>query len=1630
MGKKQSLYSTTNQEDINYTTEAFEENKATGNADPPIGNPYLFSTIVGYNPNKGVAHTPYIQGFSRNADDVNRYDEGFAGESYDALNKYRVDTQGNLNKGFNAIVGGLISGVGTFVEDVGYMTDIDTYKAWFTNIDFSANKQLGLIDYIPSQLVSSGLQNVGEGIKNWTNESMPIYENEGKSLTSQVFNWNALKSTIDSVVGFALAGWGAGAAVKGLSKLAIQGLVDIGKFSEAFAEVSKLKNVPSVVNKLAEVGTKLKRTEALARLYAMKYPVLVKELGPLATSLLTKSAEARMEGLNSYNSAYAQLEPLIQDGTITKEYAIEEANKAANHAFDMTKWTFAGDALMLRKMFTPKANLIAEKIMKPGIRSTLIEAGKNVVLGAPKEGLEEMWQQKAQMEGVYDIYNDIKGKLNESQKKAYIDKAGFDPEKTPDNFVFRSIDMMLSTQGQVAGILGAIAGPFQSALVGSIGRKERNKQQLENYNRQQEVYKGNEALFNASNQFIEQVKIAAASDDMVKFALDNGNDKMLDYAKMQTFANIAIKNFVTGTHDQLRDILKANPSEQSTKFIRELDSMENSFAESKRYVNAEEVFLTKTNIKRAKELVEALTDESTKPDLDPKVKKEYTKGIERANNKLQELNNDLKEQTSFSHQMDLHSEAISNGKLMSIYVELPNMNSLYQLEQLQKDYPSDEAIKERLRTLKDEKNIKVAEPNTPNTSNTVSEKEKAVTEFKALNSNKDLSGLIAEKEKLVKSNIEHKQDKLDVLDKLIQEKKQPNKVETNVNGLPIFNDNELNQKLQDYFATDVANDKLEQGITPSKSDYEQFKEEYKAVKDNHKTEIDREFDLATIALKLYSGHKEITEGTVNENSPVSENSLQNVKDLKSLLDLTALTEEDFSPNLDPNEVDIPQMLLDTMKKLYADALLYDKINLKKDFKTFIEFINKISPELAKTQYDRLAGLYVGTNMGVKIADIPTTYNEAFGITITDLIDDGDMPTTHKLNQVFNIPVKYISPDINSEELMNVYMNEEIVSLDKLNEMPATSMAFLSQPYVWTIDSTGKKVKRFSSINDPINGDNILNPNKFNSGDKVNVSLDEDYDDVITLSTGEKIQWKELQANANDKGDFNKEFYSKHNLGKKGYYETLYDYTPIKIHTDVDGTVAYIHDTAWINKLNAAEDVIEDSRKLLKNFRKKLIDHLKSNTNTPLETTVLGKAIGMAKDGGFRGGVINKKSMKQNAAKAFPAKELMFADKSTGGLHANGNKTASKNVINSEKLVEIHNNMIFTLMPVGKINGVMQYWAEMIYNNKLSTGQAKTIRQVLEIFVSQDSKVNQELYDKYINHPTDKIDLKSAKDLDKFLKKLVYLYHNKELSIGDYIKSKATTNPTPVMTLDGQTIKIGKSSLQVIEKGKNISKERWDIIENNILKEMLFNISKNQLNTNDEFHYSGLNDKGVVETFEGNYNEFMKPNTSTMGNSTLLKDGSYGYVIQPVTRFDMMIKELEQPIVEQKQEPVKQTSDIEAKKADINRRRKEEIDLREKEAEERNPHGTGITYNMLNKINDKYDAELAALATTTTVKIDYSKRPEVIKAVQDLSLTYEEFYNKYLQKIESGKVTYEQIMSAVNKLVESKKNNEEQTKCTN
>jgi hypothetical protein len=177
---------------------------------------------------------------------------------------YRASNQSAAAQAFNAVAGGLVSAVGTAMEDIGYMAQFKN------NLDV-----LRGVDEVESNILS----NWGKQLKKWTNKSMPIYR-ENPDQFFDLGDWasyfSATKSLIDNAVGFAVPSAGAVKVLSYAQKLAAYS--KIMRVSKPMANMinavgagywtnigeSKMMALETFENTKEELMTKYKLTDAEA----------------------------------------------------------------------------------------------------------------------------------------------------------------------------------------------------------------------------------------------------------------------------------------------------------------------------------------------------------------------------------------------------------------------------------------------------------------------------------------------------------------------------------------------------------------------------------------------------------------------------------------------------------------------------------------------------------------------------------------------------------------------------------------------------------------------------------------------------------------------------------------------------------------------------------------------------------------------------------------------------------------------------------------------------------------------------------------------------------------------------------------------------------------------------------------------------------------------------------------------------------------------------------------------------------------------------------------------------------------------------------------------------------------------
>src|SRR4030043_167456 len=1208
---------------------------------------------------------------------------------------------------------------------------------------------------------------------------------------------------------------------------------------------------------------------------------------------------------------------MVANGIMTQEEADMRANEAANHSFDMTKWMILSDYIATKNLVKGPVRS-AEKLLKPGLKTNLLKAG-HLLKSAPVEGFEEMWQEAARMEGQYNTFKAIKDRLQNDDQIKMIEKMGFDPNELPNSFLFRTAALMTSQQAQVSGWIGAISGPLQSGGMGLVGNARRKlagqkshaTEYKEAYETQQSIYGENKQLINATNAFATQVKELAISESMQDIAVLTGEKEMTEIATEIALKGIALKNFANGTTDNLREEIQANKEIGGEALGRKLDEMEKSYRKSKRYANPEEVFSLNENIRINEKLVDLYTRKANDTKLSEKERVAYGKAAKNAIEQIDNWKNELKTIISTENQVKLIEKIQKAEKLSSVHNNLESIRSLTELDKLAKEYPEDELIQERIDSLRkigndskksDDRKITVEGPKSKKVTKDVKEGEVYTHKGKTVHVdkvNKNDKGKVKNITITDTNNVTN--DVVTEPEEFIQQEELTseeigkgrtleNGIKKTAKGITILNDNtDLHNGVNGILmkAFQDGNAKTGKDIQPNSSHIQ-------TLKDTYNNDIDILKDDSEVGQMLYNKAKEIYKNTyadlkteddteevevpVNEKSPAQ---LQAAKDLADVLNADYLSTSNANV-----EEDIKDIRRDNMAKLQAlnnflDALEDRGID-SSDFKTVIQELvdtPTFGIETVKLHYSKLRFLFTE---GAETT-IPATYEELMGITVNDFVDIIDMPTLDKNKKILESLNNRLDPNKDEIEQFGLYTQEKVTNLDNKNTLPASSFAYLSQEYNWLVsryDENGVLVGRETSDR-TVQGNPLLNPNKCNEGDNILFKLDIDYSGPITLSTGERVDWETMKIS-----DW-EEFKVKHKLMAD---EELIDYTPITINTEIDGTVAYVHNVAWINRLNTIEDeeFINSSKDILRSFRANLLQQFATNDNKPIESVILEKVIEITKEGSPKGFTLNRK-LKDLTINNLPADDLNIGMLKFGSITVIHNKAVEDNVLNAPFLTDDYNDgTVFIFTPLGKKQGKMTYWAHPLMSNKVSKQQARALRQAIEIFISQDESLYPELYQAYLVGK-DKIDSKKASDLNKLLQKVVYLYSGKnKMKIGDFVTSKVNIgNPISVIQFEKDTITIGRSTLKSFTKGDFVDKKTLDIIENDVLSNLLFNISEKNLNNPEvKFSFIQVEDDGTLNDFDGTYNDFVKNNTTTFAGSTKLDDGEYGYVIQPIVRFDM------------------------------------------------------------------------------------------------------------------------------------------------
>jgi len=1497
----------TDDKGIEYSPVKFQGDEESGFTYKPRGN---VATLPGRNPVFMGSTSPR---FAIPSKDWSLWDAGFTGDNIQDLERFRAEQQPWIVKAGYTIGGGALSGLGTIIEDAGYLMDYMTYVNMFTDIDMHSQKSMNLFRALPS-----AYQQMGRGLKKSTEKNvMPVYQNlDPNSFSDQVFQWNTLKTIIDNAVGFAVTGWGIGQVVNVAGKGIVKGLTKIGK------NLAKVAETPAVLSELSiadRVAIKLSRTEAYAKLLSQRNPELFSTMDATFTGIFTKSVEGRMEGMEAYENYLEQYKPLVQNGVITQEELEQMASKEAGDVFDVTQRLFALDAMILKGLAKGKV-ITSKKLANPNF----FRRNAHILSGIPKESTEEAIQQIAQMEGEYGLLQQTKNLQPGNYNK--MKELGFDPDELLERYSERLAEYLLSNEVLVAASIGGISGPIQSAAFSMFDRKSRIKNIQDAYKDQQEQYKTNDKLFKATVEFKEKAKQLKLTDDMEEVSQLLGDKELQSIKEDATLAGIALDNFRKGTSDNLKQTLKESKDPEVSKLLPKLENLEKDYISSKKYINADRVFQLQNGVRLLQELLDNNRLKSNDVKLDEKTRTSYIKSANELENIIAKANETIDKETTKDYQIKLAESVIQMEKINKLVNSIAKVEDISALNTLKTLNPNlSDVIDDRIDQIRSTANLSKT-TNTEDTKQNIQTKtRKSTPDNSTIEGKLDIITskiansveLTEEEIKLQKENIETIKDKLSNLH--MQEETSENDVVDNEgtaytesSGIEVKNKRDFDNVVKPVITELYKNLSENKDFNLNYNDVEdELYNYYLNIVDTVEDVNQLNDELTAKAEQLYKEHDKTSrlkdeieieaEEEIDANKSNEFLFSKSANKLVELLNLdkdlsSELTEDIISPEQQAEndaKAKVGKQILDTFKSMWKE-MIQAGIEVE-DFSTFIQAFQAAvkDPIVVREWFTNMAGFHQGMTGEVNTI----TYDDIFKTAEPDVVVD-EM-TNEKRQFIFETISPSVIDFLPMNKIYEIYMDETIEVVGSKNRYPASSIAYLSKAYEFKyIDN--KTVTKESVSDDYIHGNPILNPIDYNAGTPLKIeSADGIYKGRIRLENGQLIDWEEIKKASLNSETWDK-FQQSYKLGKysgkKHFNEfDIFDYWPLTIkHGETGQLIGFVHNTQWINHITSADSVIDSNRLALGKFRKDLISYLLENPETPFETKIVKKVIERKDDHyvGFR--LLSKN--KAELANKYLDPSISFGIMNISSVEVPGRASIENNILNTDEVEQFYSGTSFAFIPLGEVNGKMKYHASPLVTDKLPQSIIKSLRQSIEIFAKQDSSINQLLYDSY---KKDGIDLLSKKGLSDVFTKVITLYNPKEKgTLAKTLKSRLGKSSLGFIEFSGETLSFGKSHVYSIFKGQKDLDTNLDILETQILPHVFFNVNKNLLNKTNKFTFASINDSNEIDTFEGNYNEFIKNYVSTFMRSVKLEDGTTAYTAQNITVFDMDTSKLNKLEIEE------------------------------------------------------------------------------------------------------------------------------------
>lgn len=571
-----------------------------------------------------------------NSEDGSKYDAG--GSLRDDIHERRAAMQSTGAKIGTSILGGLLDGVGTAIEDLGYIFDVADAVDRLTGGTLNTN----------------WFSEYGTNLKEWSQKEIPTYESrQVDGFVDGFFRWGTFREAINSAVGYGVAG-----AIVGY------GTTKIGSY---------------MLNNFATAASIARKNKGLSKF-----------LGDAIPALLTNSGEGKVMALEVYETQMAEYEPLIRSGSMTEAEAIELASDAADN-FQAKNVLFAAvDFMGFKNLYNapfktagrPSMKTTMKKLGGQSWKEYLEETGQlvtqeNTNYNAFREAEEKygLWDgggREFTAEGLNrdlngtgnfaaydkhftDYYNTKEGKAYAEANKPegvagdeYWDKlrdhfeqvavSGRMMNTKEEDLMSRSFNTFIQPQTQIEGFIGMFSSAGQWAITSGAGYKDQLKKDQEKYDNQTlqikkakdfvndnldrvttfnelqseiEEHNWNEAKRTASPQDKEVVE---TNDDTPAGPINTedvesgqlSKEELIKANMTAEWFNIMSGAVANGTSDQLENLLiekinaKDNRSARATKMLEEFNEHKELLKDSERYFNSVEVANAELKLKAFK----------------------------------------------------------------------------------------------------------------------------------------------------------------------------------------------------------------------------------------------------------------------------------------------------------------------------------------------------------------------------------------------------------------------------------------------------------------------------------------------------------------------------------------------------------------------------------------------------------------------------------------------------------------------------------------------------------------------------------------------------------------------------------------------------------------------------------------------------------------------------------------------------------------------------------------------------------------------------------------------------------------------------------------------------------------------